>query len=157
MVEFRADLLTATEERAKMSSRPIGNSIDASIADFPPKTQEALEEMRALMRATATEATESISCAIPAFDLKGRHLVHFAGYQKHLGFYPTSFRNAASRSLPHVSLGAAASLATDRDRPGSRQPRRDVMDEAGRFFGRSLMYDAFYYHGNLSGRRSKAC
>ncbi len=27
--------------------------------------------------------------AIPTFDLKGTHLVHFAGYDKHVGFYPT--------------------------------------------------------------------
>jgi uncharacterized protein YdhG (YjbR/CyaY superfamily) len=47
-----------------------------------------LEEMRALIRAEAPEATETISYAIPTFDLGGRHLVHFAGYDKHIGFYP---------------------------------------------------------------------
>jgi len=29
-----------------------------------------------------------MSYAIPTFDLNGRHLVHFAGYAKHIGFYP---------------------------------------------------------------------
>ena len=44
--------------------------------------------MRALIRASAPDATETISYAIPTFDLDGRHLVHFAGYEKHIGFYP---------------------------------------------------------------------
>ena len=44
--------------------------------------------MRALIRASAPDATETISYAIPTFDLNGRHLVHFAGYERHIGFYP---------------------------------------------------------------------
>ncbi|NTW28671.1 MAG: hypothetical protein HGA39_04835 [Coriobacteriia bacterium] len=44
--------------------------------------------MRALIRASAPDATEKISYAMPTFDLNGRHLVHFAGYEKHIGFYP---------------------------------------------------------------------
>ena len=36
----------------------------------------------------APGATETISYAIPTFDLNGRHLVHFAGYPHHIGFYP---------------------------------------------------------------------
>ena len=37
----------------------------------------------------APSAVETISYAIPTFDLNGEHLVHFAGYEKHIGFYPT--------------------------------------------------------------------
>ena len=48
-----------------------------------------LEELRAAIRAVAPEATEKISYGIPTFDLNGQHLVHFAGYAKHVGFYPT--------------------------------------------------------------------
>jgi uncharacterized protein YdhG (YjbR/CyaY superfamily) len=45
--------------------------------------------MRSLIRGSAPEAEETISYAIPTFDLNGRHLVHFAGYAKHVGLYPT--------------------------------------------------------------------
>jgi uncharacterized protein YdhG (YjbR/CyaY superfamily) len=44
--------------------------------------------VRELIRASAPEATEAISYAMPTFDLNGRHLVHFAGYARHIGFYP---------------------------------------------------------------------
>jgi uncharacterized protein YdhG (YjbR/CyaY superfamily) len=49
-----------------------------------------LREMRNLIRVGAPDATETISYAIPTFDQWGRHLVHFAGYEHHVGFYPTS-------------------------------------------------------------------
>ena len=71
-----------------MASRTTASSIDEYIAGFPPETQQALEELRALIRECAPEATETISYAIPTFDLNGHHLVHFAGYAKHIGFYP---------------------------------------------------------------------
>ena len=73
----------------KMATRSTANSIDEYIAEFPPETQKVLEELRALIKASAPDATEKISYAIPTFDLNGRHLVHFAGYAKHIGFYPT--------------------------------------------------------------------
>jgi uncharacterized protein YdhG (YjbR/CyaY superfamily) len=72
-----------------MVNRSTANSIDEYIAGSSPDTQKVLEELRALIKASAPDATETISYAIPTFDLNGRHLVHFAGYEKHIGFYPT--------------------------------------------------------------------
>ena len=72
-----------------VASRSTANSIDEYIAGFPPETQKVLQEVRVLIKASAPGATETISYAIPTFDLNGRHLVHFAGYEKHVGFYPS--------------------------------------------------------------------
>jgi uncharacterized protein YdhG (YjbR/CyaY superfamily) len=71
-----------------MTERSTADSIDRYIEGFPPETQKALAEMHALIKAAAPGATEKISYAMPTFDLNGRHLVHFAGYAKHIGFYP---------------------------------------------------------------------
>jgi uncharacterized protein YdhG (YjbR/CyaY superfamily) len=71
-----------------MAMRSSAGSIDEYIAGFPPETQRLLAELRALVRASAPNATETISYAIPTFDLNGRHLVHFAGFKHHIGFYP---------------------------------------------------------------------
>lgn len=71
-----------------MPDRSTAASIDEYIAGFPPETQVVLEEMRALVRSAAPQATETISYAMPTFDLNGRHLVHFAGYERHIGLYP---------------------------------------------------------------------
>jgi uncharacterized protein YdhG (YjbR/CyaY superfamily) len=71
-----------------MAERSTAGSIDEYIAGFSAETQVVLEQMRSLIRGSAPEAEETISYAIPTFDLNGHHLVHFAGYAKHIGFYP---------------------------------------------------------------------
>jgi uncharacterized protein YdhG (YjbR/CyaY superfamily) len=77
-----------------MAMRSTASSIDEYIAEFPDATQKVLQELRALIRASAPDATETISYAIPTFDLNG-HLVHFGGFAKHVGFYPTGSGVAA--------------------------------------------------------------
>ena len=72
------------------------SSIDDYIAKFPPDTQKAMKELRALIRATAPGVTERISYAMPTFDLNGRYLVYFAGWKKHIGFYPVTAEAARS-------------------------------------------------------------
>jgi uncharacterized protein YdhG (YjbR/CyaY superfamily) len=62
-------------------------TIDDYIAAFPPKIRTRLTAMRRTIRKHAPEATEKISYRIPTFYLNG-NLVHFAGYEHHVGFYP---------------------------------------------------------------------
>jgi len=71
-----------------MGDTSTSSDIDDYIAQFPPPAQAALTEMRALIKASAPDATETISYAMPTFDLNGRHLVHFAGFKNHVGLYP---------------------------------------------------------------------
>jgi uncharacterized protein YdhG (YjbR/CyaY superfamily) len=61
--------------------------IDQYISGFPEEIQEILQRMREAIRQAAPEAEETISYGIPTFKLNG-NLVHFAGYQNHIGFYP---------------------------------------------------------------------
>lgn len=89
-----------------MADRAKAASIDDYIAGFPPPTRQVLEELRALIRDTAPEAIETISYAIPTFDLNGKHLVHFAGYAEHVGFYPIpSGLGAFKEELSHYKIG----------------------------------------------------
>src|SRR4029079_10443108 len=69
-------------------ARETATTIDEYIAGFPPETQRILQELRSLIREHAPDATETISYAMAAFDLNGQHLVFFAGYPQHVGFYP---------------------------------------------------------------------
>ena len=73
-----------------MPDRSSATSVDEYIAEFPLETQKLLEQMRSLIREIVPpEAAETISYAIPTFDLNGKHLVHFAGFARHIGLYPT--------------------------------------------------------------------
>lgn len=69
-------------------SAPPPADVEAYISGFPPATQVCLQEVRRAIAACAPEATECISYGMPAFK-QGRVLVYFAGYARHLGFYPT--------------------------------------------------------------------
>jgi uncharacterized protein YdhG (YjbR/CyaY superfamily) len=63
-------------------------AVDDYIAGFPPECRTRLERVRQIIRSSVPEATETISYAMPTFDLNGKHLVHCAGYARHIGFYP---------------------------------------------------------------------
>jgi len=54
---------------------------------FPKKTQVILKQVRATIRKAAPDAEEVISYGMPGYKLNGM-LVWFAGYAKHIGFYP---------------------------------------------------------------------
>ncbi|MBX3172299.1 MAG: DUF1801 domain-containing protein [Candidatus Eremiobacteraeota bacterium] len=70
--------------------RKAAQDFDDYFQDFPPEVQARLESMRTTIQAAAPEASEAISYAIPTYKLRGKNLVHFAGYAKHIGFYPGS-------------------------------------------------------------------
>ena len=63
------------------------SSVDQYIKRSPQQAQVKLDEMRRIIQAAAPDASEKISYQIPTYYLFG-NLVHFAGYEKHIGFYP---------------------------------------------------------------------
>lgn len=63
-------------------------SVDQYIDTFEGKTLEKLIELRTFLKNLIPEAEECISYNMPAYKLNGV-LVYFAGYKKHIGFYPT--------------------------------------------------------------------
>lgn len=65
------------------------SDVDTYIASFPEDTQVLLKTMRRIILENALESEESISYGMPAYTLKGKPLVYFAGYKKHIGFYAT--------------------------------------------------------------------
>ena len=92
------------------------SSIDAYIAIFPQEVQKKLNELRATIRASAPEAKEKISYQMPTFALKG-NLVHFAAYQKHIGFYPAPSGIQEFKKELSVYEGAKGSVRFPIDKP----------------------------------------
>ena len=64
------------------------STIDEYIRTFPRDVQNKLSDLRATIRRAAPDAVEKISYRMPTFVQK-KNLVHFAGYEHHIGFYPT--------------------------------------------------------------------
>jgi uncharacterized protein YdhG (YjbR/CyaY superfamily) len=64
------------------------NTIDEYIAGLLPDIQQIVAEIRATVKKSAPDATETISYGMPAFKQNGI-LVYFAAFKQHIGFYPT--------------------------------------------------------------------
>jgi uncharacterized protein YdhG (YjbR/CyaY superfamily) len=82
--------------------------VDAYIADFPEDVRLILAKLRKVIREAAPQVKEIINYGIPTFRLNG-NLVHYAAFNKHIGFYPTpSAISAFEKELEpyHTSKGA---------------------------------------------------
>ena len=70
------------------------NAVDEYIAGFPPEVQERMQAIRKTVLKIVPNAQESISYQIPTFKLNGKPVVYFAGFIKHIGFYPVPVGSA---------------------------------------------------------------
>jgi len=98
------------------SKKVVFSSIDEYIMTFPKDVQEVLKELRETIKAAAPNAGERISYQMPTFFLKG-NLVHFAAYQKHIGFYPTPSGIQAFKKELSVYKNAKGSVQFPIDKP----------------------------------------
>lgn len=70
-------------------------NVEEYIISFPADTRKKLEQIRKIIRREAPDAEESISYGMPAYKTNKKHLVYFAGYSKHIGFYATPTGHSA--------------------------------------------------------------
>lgn len=94
------------------------NPIDDYIAGYEGQVRGKLEEIRAIIRAAAPDAEEVISYQMPAYK-QGGVLVYFAGYPRHVGFYPTGsgIEAFADRFAPYKWSKGAVQFPLDQPLP----------------------------------------
>lgn len=83
-------------------------SIDNYIATFPEEVQKDLQKIREVILNLIPNGAETISYGIPTIKLHGKNVVHFAAFNSHYSFFPTSsgveaFRNDLKDY--HISKG----------------------------------------------------
>lgn len=80
-------------------------NVEEYIASFPEDVQAVLQQVRATIRKTAPDAEETIKYDMPTYMLNG-NLVYFAGYNKHIGFYPAPVNDEAfTKALASYKTG----------------------------------------------------
>lgn len=84
-------------------------NVDEYISAFPVETKILLEQLRSTIKKAAPKAEEVISYGMPAYKINGM-LVYFAGYKKHIGFYPTSSGIAHFKKDLSIYKGAKGSV-----------------------------------------------
>ncbi len=92
------------------------SEIDAYIGSFPKGIREILEKIRRTIQAAAPQAEETIRYRMPTFTLDG-NLVHFAAFNKHIGFYPTPSGIEQFKRELSVYKGAKGSVQFPLDKP----------------------------------------
>lgn len=107
----------STPARQVQPMRSSPGAIDEYIQAFPPEVQERLQSVRSIIRAAAPGATETISYAMPTFDLNGHHLIHFAAFKHHIGIYPTPSGIEAFKEELQAYKNAKGSVQFPLDQP----------------------------------------
>jgi uncharacterized protein YdhG (YjbR/CyaY superfamily) len=64
-------------------------TVESYLSQFPTSVRTHLDAVRKTITTTVPDATESIAYAMPAYKYKGKPLIYFAGYAKHVGLYAT--------------------------------------------------------------------
>lgn len=63
--------------------------VDTYIASFTGDVGTRLRSIRRVIHEMAPDAVESMSYGMPAYKLRGKPLVYFAAFLRHIGFYAT--------------------------------------------------------------------
>jgi uncharacterized protein YdhG (YjbR/CyaY superfamily) len=92
-------------------------TIDDHLAGCTPSTRRLLQQLRRTIKAAAPGSTETIRYGIPTVQLNGKNLVHFAGYEHHIGFYPGSKPIEAFRSELRGYTTSRGTVQLPVDRP----------------------------------------
>jgi uncharacterized protein YdhG (YjbR/CyaY superfamily) len=93
------------------------DNIDEYIAAFPKETQQVLRQIRTTIRRAAPGAEETISYAIPCFNLEGHYLIYFAGYKKHVSVYPAPRGDKAFKEELAQYKGGKGTVQFPLDKP----------------------------------------
>lgn len=65
------------------------SNVETYLSQFKGEVRQRLDTLRAIIRAEAPEAVESLSYGLVGYKLNGKPLVYFGGYEHHVGFYAT--------------------------------------------------------------------
>ncbi|MES2278085.1 MAG: DUF1801 domain-containing protein [Bacteroidota bacterium] len=87
------------------------------IGTFPEATQELLRQMQHTIITAAPGAVEVVSYSMPAYKFNGMMLAWFAGYERHIGFYPGSSAIAAFQQDIAGYKNAKGSVQFPLDKP----------------------------------------
>ena len=62
--------------------------VDEYISQFPEEVRTILKQLREMILKESPDAIERMAYGMPTYTMR-KNLIHFAGYQKHIGIYPT--------------------------------------------------------------------
>lgn len=107
------DQIHHTQDASEQRKTP---EVDAYIMEFPDEVRTILEKLREMILKEAPEATERMAYGMPTYTMK-KNLIHFAGYNKHIGIYPTPAGIDAFREELSTYKNSKGAVQFPLDRP----------------------------------------
>jgi uncharacterized protein YdhG (YjbR/CyaY superfamily) len=99
---------------------PDPETIDEYLATLPDDRREAMQQIRAAVRAAAPDATEVITYKMPGFKTHGQFLVSFDAYKRHYSLFPASdpvVQQLGERVAPYLAGQGTIRFPADRPIP----------------------------------------
>ena len=104
--------------------------VDAYLATLPAEQREMLQSLRARIARSVPRAEETISYGMPAFKLKKKFLVSFAGWKNHCSIYPLTETVAKAHERELEGYGRTkGSLHFTREQPLPDAVLEDLLRE----------------------------
>lgn len=97
----------------------MANLVDQYIENYPSSVQILLRKIRQTILKAVPDGVEVMSYGIPTVDLRGKHVVHYAAFKNHIGFFPTpsgieAFQN---KLLPYKTSKGAIQFSYNKPIP----------------------------------------
>ena len=92
-------------------------TVDDYVASLPRHVQAIVEDLRATIRDAAPGTEETISYQMPAVTLRGKYVVYFGAWRKHIGLYPVPDSDAELEADLAPYRGAKGTLRFPLDQP----------------------------------------
>lgn len=93
------------------------NPVDDYIAAQPAQAQARLRELRAIIRAVAPEAIESVTYGVPTYKVRGTRLVYFGAAKRHCALYATAMDGFADELRAYQTSKGTVRFPLDRPVP----------------------------------------
>jgi uncharacterized protein YdhG (YjbR/CyaY superfamily) len=65
-------------------------TVDSYLTRITPTQKAEYERIRQIVKQAVPEATEYLGYGVPAFKFKGKPLLYFGAFQRHMSLYPAS-------------------------------------------------------------------
>jgi uncharacterized protein YdhG (YjbR/CyaY superfamily) len=92
------------------------STVDDYLAAAAAEARPVLKKIRAIVKAVAPQAQETINYQIPAFR-QGRVFIYFAAFKTHIGIYPPVTGSAALQKALQRYRGEKGNLKFPLDQP----------------------------------------
>lgn len=74
--------------------------VDEYLKSVTPGQKQALERVRGIVKQMVPDVEEAISYGMPTFKYKGKYVVYFAAFKKHMSLFPGTLKFTEDKPLP---------------------------------------------------------